>query len=214
MDPVILAAHLDPFHGCKILDLGCGCGIIPLILAFRCREIQIIGIEIQSQLAELAVKNAEENQMSGRIRILNQDIRTTDVSDIQGPADIIVSNPPYIKKKAGRINPDRQKAVARHEILLDLDQVFSSAFRLLTPRGQLVLIFPAQREADLVQAMKPLDFQLEWVRFIHTQTNGPAKRIVISVRKNFKGPCLVRPPLYIYDGDRSPTNEYATMFKP
>lgn len=214
MDPVVLAAHVDPFPGSKILDIGCGCGIIPLILGFRYKDVQIIGIEIQSQLAEIAAKNIQDNQMSDRIRILNQDIRTTRVSDLQGPADIIISNPPYKRNKSGRLNPNIQKAVARHEIHLDLDRFFSSAGRLLNPRGQVLLIFPAQRLTDLVLAMQPLDFHLEWVRFVHTQTNRPAKLMLVSALKNSKGPCLVRPPLYVYDLNHNPTNEYTAMFKP
>ncbi len=214
MDPVILAAHIDPVPGCKIIDIGCGCGIIPLILGFRYTDVRIVGIEIQSRLAEIALKNIDENQMSDRIRILNQDIRTTQISDTQGPADIIISNPPYQKNRSGRLNPDIEKAVARHEIHLNLDQLFSSAKRLLKPRGQVLLIFPAQRLQDLVLAMKPHQFQLEWIRFIHPHPQRPAKLMLISGLKNGKGPCRVRPPLLLYEGNNNPTNEYTALFKP
>jgi tRNA1Val (adenine37-N6)-methyltransferase len=214
MDPVILAYHISPFKGCKVIDIGCGCGIIPLILGFRYKDIQIFGIEIQDQLAEIAKKNINENQMSDHVWILNKDIKAINSSDTQGLADIIISNPPYKKKGSGRLNPDIQKAVARHEIHLDLEHFFLSANSLLKPKGQVLFIFPAERLSDLILAMHCFDFHLDWIRFIHTKKKNKAKLILISGIKNSHGSCTVRPPLYIYDSKNNPTNEYTTMFKP
>jgi len=93
MDPFILAAQVRPEKGYKIIDIGCGCGIIPLILGNKFKDIHIMGIEIQTQLAEFAKKNTLENLLSDRIHILNKDIKNTTSFDIQGLADIIVSSP-------------------------------------------------------------------------------------------------------------------------
>jgi tRNA1Val (adenine37-N6)-methyltransferase len=224
MDPVILAAHVMPRPGCKIIDIGCGCGIIPLILGFRHKNVHIIGIEIQSQLAELATKNIHENQMSDRIQILKKDVRSTTSFDIQsydnqsydnqGLADIIVSNPPYKKKGTGRLNPNSQRAIARHEIRLELSQFFSNARKLLKPRGQILFIFPASRLQDIVPGLVSHNFQLDWIQFVHTKKNKIAKLILVSGIKEGRGSSIVRPPLYIYDNQNNPTNEYAAMFKP
>jgi tRNA1Val (adenine37-N6)-methyltransferase len=219
MDPVILAAQVMPRPGYKIIDIGCGCGIIPLILGFRYRNVHIIGIEIQSQLAELATKNIAQNQMSDRIQILNKDVRSTTSFDIQsndnkGLADIIVSNPPYKKKDTGRLNPNIQRAIARHEIKLELSQFFLSARRLLKPRGQILFIFPASRLQDIVPGLMSHNFQLDWIQFVHTKKNKVAKLILVSGIKEGRGSCIVHPPLYIYDNQNNPTNKYAAMFKP
>jgi tRNA1(Val) A37 N6-methylase TrmN6 len=219
MDPVILAAQVMPSPGCKIIDVGCGCGIIPLILGFRHTDLHIIGIEIQSELAELAKQNIAENQMSDQIQILNKDIRTLSLSDIQafgtqGAADMIVSNPPYKRKDTGRLNPNIQRAIARHEISLELPQFFSSAQRLLKPRGQIVFIFPAARLQDIVPGMTSHGFQLDWIRFVHTKKKEPARLMLVSGIKEAHGACIVRPPLYIHDSQNNPTNEYTAMFKP
>jgi tRNA1Val (adenine37-N6)-methyltransferase len=218
MDPVILAAQVTSSPGCKIIDIGCGCGIIPLILGFRFKEVHIIGVEIQSELAQLATKNIVANQLSDRIHILNKDIRTTTLLDIKEGtkegADIIVANPPYKKKGSGRLNPDTQKAIARHEVTLELSDFFASSNRLLKPRGQLLFIFPADRLQDIISGLQSHAFQLDWIRFIHTQKNKPAKLVLISGLKEGFGTCTVRPPLYIYDKANNPTNEYTAMFKP
>jgi len=214
MDPVILAAQATPSPGCKIIDIGCGCGIIPLILGFRFKEVHIIGVEIQPELAEFATKNIVSNQLSDRIQILTKDIRTTTLFDIKKSADIIVANPPYKKKGSGRLNPDIQKAIARHEITLELSDFFASSNRLLKPRGQLLFIFPADRLQDIISGLQSHAFQLDWIRFIHTKKNKPAKLVLISGLKEGLGACIVRPPLYIYDKANNPTNEYTAMFKP
>jgi len=214
MDPVILAAQVIPFPGCKIIDIGCGCGIIPLILGFRYKNIHITGVEIQPELAEMARKNIAENQMSHQIQILHQDIKATRPSDFKGPADIVVANPPYKKKGTGRLNPDSQKAVARHEITLDMAHFFSSAFTLLKPHGQFLFIYPADRLSDLIKGLEPCNFRLDWIRFIHTKNNNNAKLILVSARKGGPGQGTVRPPLYLYGTDNNQTNEYKAMFKP
>ncbi len=214
MDPVILAAQATPFKDCKIIDIGCGCGIIPLILGYKFKDAQITGVEIQSELAGFAKKNILENQMSDRIQILNKDIRATTPHDTHGLADIIISNPPYKKKGTGRLNPDIQKAIARHEIKLELSQFFSSAHRLLKPQGQILFIFPADRLTDIIIGLQPLNFRLDWIKFIHTKKKNSAKLILVSGLKEGHGRGIVRPPLYIYNTKNNPTNEYSAMFKP
>jgi len=214
MDPVILAAHVAPRSGDKIIDIGCGCGIMPVIIGFRHRAAEVFGVEIQSQLALLAQKNIHENKLTKRLKILTQDICTTSISDIRGYADIIISNPPYKKKNSGRINPDPQKAIARHEIKLNLDTLLSNANRLLKKRGLFVLILPAERLSDLITAMQTFNFQLDWLRFIHTRKNKAAKLVLASGIKNGRGSCTVLPPLYIYNTAGQQTKEYTRMFNP
>ncbi|MCK5695850.1 MAG: methyltransferase [Desulfobacula sp.] len=98
MDPFILAGHVQPIGVEKIVDIGCGCAIIPLILAFRYPDTSIIGVEIQKELSWFARQNIIANNLENTIRIIHKDIKNIQVSDINGKADIIISNPPYIKK--------------------------------------------------------------------------------------------------------------------
>lgn len=212
MDPLILAAHIMPGPGDKILDIGCGCGIMPLILGLRHRDVRIVGIEIQEELAGFARRNMEENKLKERVRVLHRDLSLLDLEEIQGPSDWIISNPPFKKKDTGRLNPDPQKALARHEIKLDLDSLFSNGKRLLKPRGIITIIFPAQRVADIFSAMAGHGFQPDWLRFIHIRRTEPAKLVLASGIKNGNGPCIVRPPFIINHESGSPTQEYSLIF--
>ena len=87
------------------MDMGCGCGIISLILGARYQDVQITGVEIQKELAFLAEKNVMQNRLDNRIRILHQDIRNLTRAEVTQPADILVSNPPYTKIAIGSLNP-------------------------------------------------------------------------------------------------------------
>jgi len=214
LDSFILAAHIKPKGFEKIIDVGCGCGIMPLILAARYPDLRITGIEIQKELYKFARKNILANKLENKIYIIHENIKNIMPSDIKGKADIIISNPPYKKKNSGRLNPDPQKAIARHEITLDIDLLFKCSKRLLNEQGRLYIIFPAQRFSSLIQTMGQYKFVPEFIRFVHIKKNAAAKRVIIRAAKNSGKPCTTAPPFYIYGSDNKYTNDYACLFKP
>ncbi len=213
IDPFILAAHIEGTGNQKVIDIGCGCGIIPLILSLKSSALKITGIEIQKELYDCAKKNILTNKLENSINIIHGDIKNIDTSDINGKADIIVSNPPYKKKGSGRLNPDSQKAIARHEITLDIDMLFKCSGRLLKEKSRLYIIFPAQRLSDLVLTMEHYSFSPEFIRFVHTKKYSTAKRVILCAGKNSNSPCVVHPPFYIYEDENKFSKEYLSLFK-
>jgi tRNA1Val (adenine37-N6)-methyltransferase len=234
LDPIILAAHVLPSPGDRIMDIGCGCGILSLILAGRNPDVRITGIEIQKTLARAAQKNVAKNRMGDRIRILHQDICTLESApagalpgnkpdsnsdefikrnDVPAPVDLIVSNPPYIKKTTGRLNPDRGRALARHEITLDIGSLALQSNRLLPPEGRLCLIFPASRTADLTAALDTAGFQTDWMRYVHFLPEETAQRVLVCAVKSGSGPAACRPPLYLYHPDGTPTDAHQALLQ-
>ncbi len=195
-DPFILASQIELQGHEKIIDIGTGSGIIPLLLSSRYPDVKILGIEIQKELFECARKNVLDRKLENSIRILHKNITNICPDDVFGPADIIVSNPPYKKKGAGRLNPDSQKALARHEITLSIDEVFKSADTLLKPKGSIYIIFPAERIEDLLSSMTRYQFSACQLRFVHTKKDMPAKRVVLHALKDQTAQCSIAPPLY------------------
>lgn len=214
MDPFILAAHVQATGPKKIIDAGCGCGIMPLILAVKNPEFNMIGVEIQHELFEFACQNIAANHLESRIHILHQDINRIQACDIGGPADILISNPPYKKKGSGRLNPHSQKAIARHELTLDIDAVFHCSNRLIKRHGQVYLVFPSERISDLILAMQAHDFCAGMMRFVHIRDNEPARRVIVCAVKHSSRPCTIAPPLCLYTSENKITPEYVSMFKP
>lgn len=191
--------------------MGCGCGIVSLILGARHQNVQITGVEIQKELAWLARKNVVQNHLISRIHILHQDIRTFYRTDITQQADIIVSNPPYKKKASGRLNPDKGKALARHEITLDITTLVGKAALFVKPGGQLCLIFPAPRLEELILCLTSAGFAPHWIRLVHFRPAAPAQRVLVSAVKTDDISCATRPPLHLYNPDHTPTEDHLRL---
>ena len=219
IDPLILAWHLPPpqdLHGkdpVQGLDIGTGCGIIPLILSSHYSHIQMTGIEIQAQLAAFAVQNITINRLSHRIRIEHRDIRSVR-SLAQGSADFITCNPPHTARAAGRINPDSQRAVARHEIRMTLADLLEAASRLLQKEGRLLTIYPASRRAEILSQMPAHGIFPQKCRMIHFKTGQPAARFLVEAVKEAPArPEDTLPPLHIQESSGRYTSEALSIFE-
>jgi tRNA1Val (adenine37-N6)-methyltransferase len=212
IDAVILSHLARPLTGEIVLDLGTGCGVIPIMMAFRHPDIQLIGVEIQPQLAGFARQNVADNRMSGRIRIIDKDIRRLSPADIGGPVDLVVSNPPYRKLDSGRINADNQRAVARHELKVDLETLLVTTRRMLRKCGRLSIIYPSVRTVDLLVAMRAVGLEPKTLTMIHSNAESPARLVVIEGLNGGRPGLEVAAPLCVYNEDRSYTRDVEAMF--
>ncbi len=212
MDPFFLCRHVEPEGNQRILDIGCGSGIIPLLLARRNSGVHVTGVEIQPELARIARRNIDANRVEGRITILNRDARELTLHDLSGPVDMIVSNPPFKKKNSGRLNPSRQKAVAKHEIELTLKDVLLQSGNLLSAGGTVCIIFPAERTAEIMVIMETCGIKPAMIRFVHPRRHDSAKLVIVSGIKGGAGFPKVSPPLFIYNEQNEWTGEVKQMF--
>lgn len=214
IDAVLIAGLTIPSPDDTVLDLGTGCGIIPLILAYRHPKIKVHGIEVQQQLADLAIINVEENRMKDRITIHCMDMKKLKHDMMSGPVDLVVSNPPYRKAESGRINPDQQRAVARHEIKATLSDVVETAQRMLRTAGRFVTVYPAERMADILIQMRSAGLEPKSLRTVHSDRHTDAKLIIVEGKKGGRPGLKIGSPVIIYRKDGSYTDEVQEMFKP
>ena len=211
VDAAILAHHV-PLKPLDIaVDLGTGCGVIPLILSLRTTSAHIYGIEIQKELAELASKNIQLNAMEGNITVVHGDIKDFRAFLTPGTVDVVFSNPPYRKLHSGRINPEAERAVARHEIKASLSDVLSVAEGLLKPSGRFVVIYPAERAVDLLSRMRAFQLEAKRLRWVHSRQNSVAKLVVVEGIKHGNPGLKVDAPLVIYRPNGEYTNEMKEM---
>ncbi|OGQ85199.1 MAG: hypothetical protein A3J85_01090 [Desulfobacula sp. RIFOXYA12_FULL_46_16] len=213
LDSMILPAHIQPKGNETVMDLGCGCGIISLILARRYPDLKITGIEIQKELYDFARKNILVNGFEKNIHVLCEDIRTFQSGRIDTGVDIIVSNPPYKKLGTGRMNPDPQRAMARHETALSIDALVECSSRLISDQGLFFVIFPFDRLPDLSTALTRHQFYPEFMRPIHIKPGTKAKRVIVRAVKNPGTRCSLSPPLCIYTPENKFTKEYLSLFR-
>jgi tRNA1Val (adenine37-N6)-methyltransferase len=211
IDAILLASALKPKRRQTVVDLGTGCGIIPLIMAYRHPDLRLYGVEMQSALVELARTNAAQNQMADRIRIVAADIRQLTPDQVDGPVDLVVCNPPYRRVRSGRFNPNPQRAIARHEIHLSLGQMLAAVRRILRTRGRFTTIYPADRMVDLFDAMRAAGIEPKQMRAIHSRRREGAKLILARGVMRGNPGLAVDPPLIIYSADGSYTEEVRQM---
>ena len=214
IDAVILASLPSPKPGESLLDLGTGCGIIPLILAFRHPGIRITGVEVQPELARLAELNASSNGMQDRIRILHLDMRRLSAEMLNGPVDWIITNPPYRQAASGRINPDSQRALARHEINLNLRQLIKCTKRLLRTGGRFATIYPGERTVDLLSEMRTAGLEPKSLRCVHSQTRDTAKLVLVQGVMGGRPGLKIESPLVIYGSDGQYSDAVQAMMTP
>ena len=214
LDAVVLAHHAVPHSREKVLDLGTGCGIIPLILAYRQPHMDIYGVEVQTELAELAVTNVRENQLEDRITVFCTDMKLLRPAMTAGPVDLVVCNPPFRRQGSGRINPDAQRAVARHEIKANLGDIIQTSYRMLRTAGRLVLIYTAGRLTDILSRMRSDGIEPKFIRMIHSRQDTEAALILIEGVKGGRPDLKIAPPLIIYDKKNNYTDEVELMFRP
>jgi tRNA1Val (adenine37-N6)-methyltransferase len=210
----LLAHHVRPHPGDRVLDLGTGCGIIPLILAFRHPDITLYGVEIQKKLSDLGIFNVKSNQMQKRITILCQDLRELKSKMIAGVVDLVVCNPPYRKADSGRLNPDHQRAVARHEIEATLPDVIMTARRMLRTAGKFTVIYAAERAVELITQMQANGIEPKTLCSIHSRWDSAAKLVLVEGVKGGRPGTRITPPLILYDESGNYTPDVLRMFEP
>jgi tRNA1Val (adenine37-N6)-methyltransferase len=213
IDAVILANGVNPKPGETLVDLGTGCGIIPLILAFRCPGLRIWGVELQAPLAAVAQENMRANHLASAVTVVCADMREVTPASVGAPVDIVVSNPPYRRGRSGRINPDPQRALARHEIAVTLPDLMCVSRRLLRTGGRLVMIYAADRSAELLCRMHAERIEPKRLRSIHSSDRHDASLILVEGVREGRPGLTIAPPLVVYAGDGSYTEDVKAMFR-
>ncbi|MBC8460552.1 MAG: methyltransferase [Deltaproteobacteria bacterium] len=194
VDALLLAEFVSIKIEDLVVDLGAGCGIISLFLAIK-REVGFIfGLELQEELASQAKRNILLNELEKKIAIIQGDLRHLPITP--GFANVVVCNPPYRKEKSGRINPASNKAIARHEIEVSLDDILDAGKALLKPGGRLNLIYPANRLTEVFAKMRIHKLEPKRLQIIFPDSNSHAKLAIIEGRLHGKSGLKILPPIF------------------
>ncbi len=212
IDALLLAHFAEPDPDDRIIDLGTGCGILPLILFFRKKSKKITGVEVQPSLADLARRNALLNRCSSRFQVWEDDLRRLDQRVKRGSFDLVLTNPPYRKIGSGRVNPHSEKAVARHEIQATLEEVLRSAHYLLKDKGRLAMIYPASRAADLMRGLSNFHLEPKRLQFVHSHEKDEARLVLVDALKEGHAQVKILPPFFLYDSARNYTPSARELF--
>lgn len=180
IDAVMLANFVHCDDNAKVVDLCTGNGIIPVLLSAKIPADEIIGVEIQKEVADLAKENVEFNNLQDKLRIINDDLKN--MPDVLGKSkfDVVTCNPPYRNAGCGVINEATTKAIARHEILCTLDDIIHASAMLLKPLGKFFMIHRPDRLCDILCCMRKHKIEPKVVQFVQPDINTKPTHVLIE----------------------------------
>ena len=216
LDAPLLADFVHCHPGDTLLDIGTGCGVIPLILHRKKVFRHVWAVEIQPELAELARRNVRANGAEGRMTVVEGDVRALGSPPLPGRVDAVFSNPPYRAVGRGRTNPHPGKALARHEFTLALPELFRAAARFLPEQGAFHLVHLAERQAEILAVAGEAGFTPAVIRPVFSRAGDAAPILVLlSFRKGGGASAPERrTPLVIHDAPGRYAPEFLGMITP
>lgn len=180
----------------KILDIGCGNAPIPLILSTK-TSAKIIGVEIQKDVYELALKTVKMNDLEKQIEIINDDINNIYTYFETESFDTVVCNPPYFKvATTPNLNTIEYKTIARHEIKLNLEQIINIAKKVLKNNGNIAMVHRPERLSDIITIMRKNNIEPKRIRFVYPKETKEANILLIEGVKNGRPGLKILSPLY------------------
>ncbi|MCX7695716.1 MAG: tRNA1(Val) (adenine(37)-N6)-methyltransferase [Caloramator sp.] len=212
IDAVLLSSYAVVRKKDKVVDLGTGTGIIPLLVYGKYEPKEIVGVEIQNDVADMARRSVELNGLSERIRIFEGDIKDCYNHIGINEYDVVISNPPYKKGKSGILNMSDTKAISRHEILINIDELCFSASRLLKGGGRFYMIHRPERLKDIILALNNNKFTPKRIRFVHPKVNKAPTMVLIESVKCGGDFLKIEEPLYVYNDDGTYTQEILKIY--
>jgi tRNA1Val (adenine37-N6)-methyltransferase len=198
VDAVLLANFADIKPGHHVIDLGTGTGIIPVLLAGKTKAQRIVGLEIQHEMAEMASRSVRFNELENRVEIVCGDLKNSVEMFGASKFNVVVSNPPYMNKGGGLLNPLDTKAISRHEIMCSLEDVIKVGSRLLVPGGQLAMVHRPERLVDVIFLMRTYRIEPKFIRFVHPSPYKKANLLLIKGTRNGNPQLKMMEPLYVY----------------
>lgn len=197
---------------CSVVDLGTGTGIISVLLCAKTNLKKIYGVEIQEEIADMAARTSKLNQLEDKFEVLNCDIKNLDKVIGRESVNYVVTNPPYKKSNSGLTNENEIKLISRHEIKADLSDFIKISFKILKDKGTIFMVHRPERLTDIIFEMRKNKIEPKRIRFVHSDTESEPKLVLIEGVKNGKPFLKIEKPLYIYNKDRSYTDEIMKIY--
>ena len=213
IDSVLLSDFAkDIKKNAKVVDLGTGTGILSILLCAKTNLKQIIGIEIQKEMAEMAQRSSYLNNLQEKFKVINSDINNLDGKILYNEYDSVIMNPPYMKLNTGKINLNEKKLISRHEITASLEDFIRVSYKLLKDKGSLYIVHRPNRLTDVCTLLRNNKLEPKLLRFIYPKKKSEANLFLIKAVKNGGTFLRVDKPLYIYKENGEYTNEVLKIY--
>ena len=212
MDAVLLSGFARAQEGDKVLDLGTGTGIIPLLMEAKTKASHLVGLEIQAESADMAARSVQLNGLSDKIEIVTGDIK--EAVRLFGAAsfDVVTCNPPYMTEHHGLQNEQAPMAIARHEILCTLEDVISQGAKLLKPGGNFFMVHRPFRLAEIIVLMRQYRLEPKRMQLVYPYADKEPNMVLIEGKRGSKPRMTVEKPLIVYKEPGVYTDEIYNIY--
>lgn len=212
MDAVLLSGFVRVKPGAKVLDLGTGTGIIPLLVEAKTQAMHISAIEIQEESADMARRSVQLNGLEDKIDIVTGDLREAEKFFDAASFDVVTCNPPYMIGQHGLTNPDAPKAIARHEILCTLEDVVRTAAKLLKPGGYFCMVHRPFRLAEIIRVMTKYKLEPKRMKLVYPYVDKEPNMVLIEGCRGGKPRMTVEKPLIVFKEPNIYTDEITDVY--
>ena len=212
MDAVLLSDFVKGKSGAKILDMGTGTGIIPILLEAKEKGEQFFALEIQKESVEMARRSVQLNGLQDKIQVIEGDIKEASKFMKASSFDIVTCNPPYMNSQHGITNPDLPKAIARHEILCTLEDVVREGAKLTKQRGSFYLIHRPFRLAEIMGMLLKYKLEPKRMRLVYPYIDKEPNMVMIQAVKGGNSRIQIESPLIVYEKNGTYTEEIYKIY--
>ncbi len=212
IDAVLLSDFAQVKKRHRVMDLCTGTGIVPFLVYGKYEPQSVFGLEIQRDMVEMAERSVKLNSLEGRVQFINGDLKDIDSLKRLDRFDVVTVNPPYKLNNSGILNPLDKLAIARHEVLCNLEDVIAASRVLLKDNGRMFIVHRPERLADIFTLMRKYKIEPKRVKMVHPKM-GKAPNIVLVEGQRDGGAYLKwEAPLYVYDENGEYTKEIDEIY--
>ncbi len=198
MDAVLLSGFAKAKQGDRVLDLGTGTGIIPILMEAKTSAKNLVGLEIQPDSADMARRSVRLNGLEKKIEIITGDIKEAESLFGAASFDVVTSNPPYMTEHHGITNPEAPKAIARHELLCSLEDVISQSSRILKPGGNFFMVHRPFRLVDIFVLLREYKLEPKRMKLVNPFADKEPNMVLIEANRGGRARMRVEKPLIVY----------------
>lgn len=213
LDSVLLYNFCKVKKSTKMIDICSGNCPIPLMLSTKIDE-KIYAVEVQKEIYNLAVESIKLNDLEDKIEVLNMDAKDLCNKFETDTFDLITCNPPYFKtNEQSKKNDNEIKSIARHEILINIEDIIKISRKLLKNNGNLVMVHRPERLSEIIILMNKYNLEVKRLQFIYPKEDSESNMIIIEASKNGKEGMKIMPPIIVHDKDGNYNKEIEKIFR-
>lgn len=212
VDAVLLSNFANVKNRHRVVDLCTGTGIVPFLVYGKYKPKEVIGIEIQEDMVEMANRSSQYNNVEDIVKFKNVDLKNIDFLKTLGTFDVLTVNPPYKLNNSGILNPNDKLAIARHEVMCNLEDVIIAARRLLKDNGRMYMVHRPERLIDIFELMRKHKIEPKRVQMIQPNVKKAPNIVLVEGQRDGGAYLKWEPPLYVYNEDGTYTKELNKIY--